>query len=268
MVNGIRKMDTSNCPSYGDRFTRFNKGCHKRMGDISCPDRAISIEIMLEMCKMMEDEWLDVTFKKFAVAEEAAFYLIAFCCALRGEEVPKTDLNGIIKYWESSGVANPEHVVVPVFKGETGINYHLMPLVSRTRSGLEPRKWIGRLMVCHLERNNHHGPFFRKHNSEPMKSGDMSNTFYKYLGMVQDYRPDLLPRDVEVEDVYGISRSFRRGSNSRAVDRGVPPEVIDSNNRWRKVEQAGSMQPSLSMREHYMDVQLALNQFLRYSIEL
>ena len=60
-------------------------------------------------------------------------------------------------------------------------------------------------MVCHLERNNHHGPFFRKHSSEPMKSGDMSNTFYKRLGMVQDYRTDLLPRDVEV-DMYMVFR--------------------------------------------------------------
>jgi hypothetical protein len=99
-------------------------------------------------------------------------------------------------------------------------------------------------------------------HSEPMKSGDMSDTFYKCLGMIQDCRPDLLPREVKVEEVYGISQSFRMGSNSRAVDQRVPPDVIDFNNQWQKTERAGSMKPSLSMREHYTDVQLALNQLL------
>jgi hypothetical protein len=41
-----------------------------------------------------------------------------------------------------------------------------------------------------------------------------------------------------------------------------PLDVIDFNNQWQKTERAGSMKPSLSMREHYTDVQLALNQLL------
>jgi hypothetical protein len=91
----------------------------------------------------------------------------------------------------------------------------------------------------------------------------MSDTFYRHLTMVQDLRPDLIPREVEIEEVYGVSRSFRRGSTSRVVDRGVPPYVIDFNNHWWKNDRAGSMKPSLSMREHYTNVSLALNKLLQ-----
>jgi hypothetical protein len=82
-------------------------------------------------------------------------------------------------------------------------------------------------------------------------------------------RPDLLGRDVDIEEVYGISKSFRRGSTLRATDRGVPPEVTNANNRWRKVESAKLRKAtSLSMQEQYTDVSLTLNQLLRYSAEM
>ena len=39
-----------------------------------------------------------------------------------------------------------QHVVTALlgmFKGETGVSYHLMLIVAKTDRGLEPRKWIG-----------------------------------------------------------------------------------------------------------------------------
>ena len=44
---------------------------------------------------------------------------------------------------------------------------------------------------------------------------------------------------MNVYEEYGLSRSFRRGSNSEALNRGVKELVIDRNNRWRKEERAG-----------------------------
>jgi hypothetical protein len=58
----------------------------------------------------------------------------------------------------------------------------------------------------------------------------------------------------EVSEECGVHRSFRRGATSQAEDEGVPPEVIDANNRWRCKNQAGASQPAFSMREHYTDV--------------
>jgi hypothetical protein len=42
-----------------------------------------------------------------------------------------------------------KHVVIALlgrFKGETGENYHLLPIMDTTPHGLEPGKWVGRLL--------------------------------------------------------------------------------------------------------------------------
>ena len=268
LTNGRSKMTVTNCPTYGDWFSRFTTGCHKRMGDVVCTDRALSIPIMLEIFRQLEDEWIASGATSFEVALEGAFYVIGFAGGLRGEEITKADLLSVVKHWEASGKCDPPHVVVGLigrFKGETGLSYHVMPLVVKTKSGLEPRKWIGRLMFCYQEKGIRHGPLFRNADGSRMKMSDMSGPFFRRLGMIQVRRPDILARDIEVENVYGIKRSFRRGSTSRATDMGVPPEVTDANNRWRKFERAKARKPKLEMREHYTDVELSVRQLLRYS---
>ena len=70
---------------------------------------------------------------------------------------------------------------------------------------------------------------------------------------------------VEVYDQYGLSISFRRGSNSETQNRGVSDRDINHNNRWRKVKRAGARKLKLRMREHYTAVLVSLKSFLRYS---
>lgn len=97
MSNSTRKLTTPNCPTYGDWFTHFNKGCHKHMGDAICPDQALSIPIMIESFRQLELEWDGSQIDRFKVACKGAFYAIEFCCGLRGEEIPKADLQEILK---------------------------------------------------------------------------------------------------------------------------------------------------------------------------
>ncbi len=73
------------------------------MGDVVCPDRALSIPIMLEIFRQLELEWCSPQTDRFKAAFEGAFYVIGFCCGLRGEEIPKADLQGISRHWEESG---------------------------------------------------------------------------------------------------------------------------------------------------------------------
>ncbi len=84
----------------------------------------------------------------FKLAMEGLFYLIAFCCALRGDQVPLADLYGIMTHWKEGETHELKQVVVVLldrFKGEIGENYHLLCIVNITNQGLKPRKWIGNL---------------------------------------------------------------------------------------------------------------------------
>ena len=49
MMRGTTKLITSTCPTNGEWFERFMLGYHKRVGDVSRPDLAISIEVMVAL---------------------------------------------------------------------------------------------------------------------------------------------------------------------------------------------------------------------------
>lgn len=268
LAKDTRKLVVTKCPTYGEFFERFMRGLHKRMGEIVRPDRALSLDLMKEIMVQLERDWGEMLRDRFQLAMEGAFYLVAYCCALRGEEVPMADLFGIKKHWMESGRHEHEHVVVALlgrFKGETGEGYHLMPIVSVTSRGLRPRLWIGRLLDLYQEKGVNHGPLFRRMDGQRCKATDFESQFFERLEFIKITKPVLMGNTDEISEEYGVSRSFRRGATSEAVNAGAPPDVIDANNRWRKFNQAGASRPTITMREHYTDVRLTLNQRLRFS---
>ncbi len=89
--------------------------------------------------------------------------------------------------------------------------------------------------------------------------------FHECLALVQQEKPQLISPNLEVTEEYGFSRSFRRGGTSVAMNNGAPPHVIELNGRWRKSHQSGASRPNVTIREHYVDVRLALNQLLEFS---
>ena len=98
-----------------------------------------------------------------------------------------------------------------------------------------------------------------------MNSRDLEPRILEMIIEVQRLHPELIRAEVNVYESYGLSRSFRRGSNSEAQNRGVSDSDIDKNNRWRKVDRSGSKKARLVMRDHYTDVVVSLNFVLRYS---
>jgi hypothetical protein len=156
MAKDTRKLTVTKCPTYGLWFEKFMRGCHKCMGDIIKPDRALSTAILLEILSILNSEWNEWPDHKLELAVEGAFYVIAFCCALQGEELPLVDLHGITKHWLQSTTSEPPHIVIAIlgrFKGELGENYHLLPIVTITSSGIDNKLWIGRLLEEYAKAN-------------------------------------------------------------------------------------------------------------------
>jgi len=97
MAKDTRKLQVTKCPTYSDFFERFNKGLHKRMGDIVRLDRALSHPILKEIVLAVDEDWERATKveDKLRYALEGAYYVLAFTLALRGEEIPLIELCGI-----------------------------------------------------------------------------------------------------------------------------------------------------------------------------
>ena len=185
--------------------------------------------------------------------------MIAFCCALRGEELPLVDLHGTQKHWLQATSSELPHIVITLlgrFKGELGENYHLLPIVTVTYSGIYNRLWIGRLLDEYKKLNINSGPLFRNkmEMGARLEAVEYEPRFFDCLEQVQATRPDLNPSTDDIPKEYGIYWSFRRGSTLEATNQGLAPDIFDANNQWRKFNKARTSRPSLSMREHYADI--------------
>lgn len=154
------------------------------------------------------------------------------------------------------------------FKNQIGEKYHFIPLATETKSGLKVREWIGRLLDKYRAMGIFNGPMFRTAAGQPIKASSMEEEFFLRLEKTQEERPDLNPADAVVTEEYGIYRSFHRGATSEAENRGVKLEIIEDNNRWRKVKRAQGKHTSSSMLEHYTDVRLIIDQLLIFSRSL
>jgi hypothetical protein len=145
---------------------------------------------------------------------------------------------------------------------------HVAVVTSKSTSGLEYRKWVERLVwiLKREKKENDAGPAFCKPDGSMMRSYELDAEFHKALRKVRDARPDLLPEGIDIENVYGTYRSLRRGSNTRATEQGAGKEAIELINRWRKFENKRGGKPSMSMREHYMEIRLILRRILAYSV--
>jgi hypothetical protein len=275
-VKGQVKVIQSEAPTNGDWYGKFMKGVHKRVGDKSNPDRAISVEVMLELHKRLRRQLTDALASgdKDLVKDAimmGAFTTFGFCGGLRGEEIVLADLEGINRYWEEAECHSTPHVPLALrgrFKGEIGEQWHYMPLALRTASGIEVKFWTNALRSWYGCQGITNGPCFRDDKGRRVKASSFGRSFIDHLLDIQKDRPDLIPASVDVSEEYGTSRSLRRGSDSQALNQGVPEGDIIRNNRWRGVEAAKGKRVSLSMINHYADVKLIVKRLLKYSTML
>jgi hypothetical protein len=147
MAQNTSKIWVTNCPSYGYWFERFMRGVHKQIGEEVCSDHALSVKVLHKIPGHLDHGWRDaLTPESRKEIVEIAFFLVSgFCLGLRGEEVVKLDIAGLLTYFEAGRdhCAHP-HVMIPLlghFKGETGERWHLLPIVWKTRSGIEAGVW-------------------------------------------------------------------------------------------------------------------------------
>lgn len=274
-VRGMTKLLESTSPSNALWFERFMEGMHKRMGDKSEPDLALSVELVLELLKRLREELERVESNGGSEDEIkqlilcGVFVALGFCGGLRGEEIMLLDACALLKHHEEA-MNHPKypHVVAPLlgqFKGERGDRYHYMPMAKVTKSGVDLEYWMSRLVTWLRANEIRNGPCFRKNNGDRMRAADIGDLFYTHLAEIQKENKDLIPESVDVFEDYGTSRSMRRSSTSQAVNVRMRSEAIDYNNRWRKFENAQGRTPSLRMQHHYADVKLILNALLEYS---
>lgn len=176
------------------------------------------------------------------------------------------DFGAMLKQWSERN-AQPRQKHVPLvlvgrFKQSVGEKLYFQPLAQTTKSGIQVRSWVGRLLVLYKKAKIVSGPVFQSvgKNGSIKKAtiGDLDLLLHDILRQVQTRYPDVVPANVKVEDNYSARRSLRRGSTSEAKNVQVPKEVIEANIRWKKHMHSQGVLPSMQMIERYSDAKASI----------
>jgi hypothetical protein len=267
--SGYERITVDPCGSLW--FGRFMTGCKNRMGQDCRPNRAISSELMVLLLGRVEAKVTDAETledrERWVMA--GAYFCFCFVLSLRSPEGLMTDLEGLIHYSDVSD----DFVIIPLkgqVKGENHTRQHLLHSVNITDSGIDVRAWGRRILLIHFMRGRTSGPAFVDPTSNlQATTSDMNDMFVELLVDLFESHRVLFGVDIEsspdVGDKYHVFRSFRRGSESRAVAKRVDEADRYIVNRWKKKEAAGTKKANLPIDQHYVDVSLVKDAFLRYT---
>jgi hypothetical protein len=277
--DGNRTNTLTKATSNSFLFSKFMKGCEKRMGRTLKQDAALAVDILIQILKNLDTELKQgcetQAVRRRDIVMLGAFLVIGFCDALRGNEVFLVEASTLCKYDGSGKHHKQPHVVVPLmgrFKGETGERNVMRVLVEQTKSGIQVTKWVVRLVnVLKQEgRDNTYkpGPAFCDRNGDVLGYQFLNGLFHEELTKVQEAHPDLIHPDVEVGETYNLYRSLRRGATSRASYLNYSETVINLNNRWRATQSNQGKGGLKKMSQLYVDISLVLPTLLEFSASL
>jgi hypothetical protein len=255
-------------------FGRFITGCRRRMGQDWRPDEAVSPRLVKALVRLLDD--------KIASASESdaashwvtarALFVFLYVFSLRGNEGLLSDLKGMREEYASGRVHDPCYSTLALLgkvKGEHHRRQHLMYAVDVTSSGIQVRKIISDLILVREHQGHFNGPAICDKEGIQWTTTKANEVLHELLCFLRDHDPTLFPSHIgshgDIQTKYQVYRSFRRASDSRAISKEVALADIRVVNRWQKVEKAKGQRPSYDMTQHYAQIDLLIDCFLRYT---
>ena len=241
------------------------------MGYVTEANKTLHIKVVLTMLDLLKVEAVTQTPR---VANEmwkvGAAMAVAQMGSLRGPEVFMLDLAGIHAHiskgkngtWPEGNplevgqcLLSAPHVYLALigeFKGETGVREHLVALASESKSGIQLRWWLEKLIEVREMEGHTSGPAFAKPDGTLARISDYDEMLHYLLGQLQaDKRCDLVSREEDIKKDYSFFRSFRKSAEGRARAAGLDADIQNAMNRWKKIERAKGRRPRFDMADHY-----------------
>jgi hypothetical protein len=190
--------------------------------------------------EVMEGEWIGAEnseVKKMEISQLAVFVMVGYARALRGEEIPKLEITGLLKHFAEGSRTEPKHVMLSLMGGftqEDGERQDFLPVAAVTGYGIQIREWMRRLLELKVKCGHTQGFLFRRKNGSPAKMGDFDEPLIERLVWIQENTQGLIPMSVDLWDVVGCRILMRRGATTEALNMEVDASCIDDNNVGEK----------------------------------
>ena len=250
-------------------FKRFFEGCRSRMGQISKPNLALPTDLIVRILKRIEEE-VSITVskeEKFDGIIFGTYVMISYVLSLRGSEGLMLNLSALTRESDSKR----SYCIIPLkgkFKGESAERDHILPCCLRTSSNIDVAKWLKMVKLVHKMAGRSGGPAITNWNGSILTSSDLDDNLTRHLEELfldgASFPLEIKSTD-DISERFSVFRSFRRASNTRAINMKVNSNDIDVVNRWKSIEGAQGKKPSRPMRQHYAEVGALIQPFLRYT---
>ena len=264
-----QRLSLDPCGSFW--FSRFVEGCRHRMGSIWKPNQALSTELLHALLSNAEGR-IEASPSKSDQNRWVVFHahaVVTYVASLRGPEGFLLDLEGLIQNRNRGKDLYEVIALRGKIKGEHHDRCHLIPSVPVTKSGVQVRFALNRLMALKQEQGFVDGPAISDETGHVYSTRALDDCLHEILEELFDLNRELFPPVIttkeELKKRYQVFRTFRRTSDSRALEEKVGSDDIDVVNRWKSVERAKGARPTRTMRQHYADLSLLLKPFLRHT---
>jgi hypothetical protein len=148
------------------------EGLHKRVGKVRHQDEPITIEVLHELDKILEEEWRQTKLPalKQQVAEMGTWFVVGFCSGLQGEEMLLIELAGTARDLVFLEDVTCPHFILVVLgrtKGNqlSGAKFGVPIAACTEGTNLLPGKWIQWLVEILTLKNDMRGQLFRRNLS-------------------------------------------------------------------------------------------------------
>ena len=258
------------CPSEGRWYQHFATGINARMGDVVSQDRAYSIDVLLKLLEMYEEEWDTYGYQIPLRTICACMFLLVSCLGgMRGYEVVWTDMAALaydLTYCEDlddeSAVSWP---VVGRFKARHGVlDCYMIPIAGTTRSGVKFFRWTQRFVRRLGMEGIHSGWAFQRADRSRAKASDYRGDIFRKLEMIQE-TTNLIDSECNIQEDYGIQRSGRRFFTAHCTNMGVSKHDIELQCRWSTDRANGVRTVQRSMIHNYSEVRNMKDSLIRPS---
>ena len=292
-ARGTGRVRPTSCPSQSEWMQDFLRGAENRMGHETMADHAVPISVIVEALKLVEVDALESEANDDQGGADILYRFGAYLCmctsaSLRGYEGFYLCLAGTSSHINvgKDGVVPPNlnkgtilteemcmqlpHVALYLqgqFKGEGGINQHVINVANTSLSGLRTRYWIEKALDVCAREGRSHGPVFADSSGKLMSSGDYNSLLRKYFIIIQQ-QTNLIPGEVDVTSHYSTNRTMRKTAVTRAARAILSKDLQDDMNRWKKVEKAQNRKTRVNMRQLYSEAVLMMPVTWLYSYAL
>ena len=251
-------------------FQRFNAGLKYRMGVIWKPNKALSTELLLKVIEKAEGRREEDDNSKHGWTVFVTYIVVSYVISLRGSEGFLLDLGTLRKLKERATNEYFWLSLLGKLKGEKVEKEHNIPCINITSSGINVKRIVYRLMEEKEKLGITNGPAISDRKGTSLTSTEIDQMLQEILEELYQEDTSLFPPDIKSEaDIVGsyhCFRSLRRASDTRAIEMKVSQTDIDCVNRWGQDQRnAHGLKLKLPMRQHYLQPELLVRPFLRYT---